>query len=207
MYPPLPQPPLKLPQQSTTAPAVYLNHQLPPQQLTHQSVGVQTQRFSSLSPSPSPIHHRVQERRSLSSTPSVSPLSTPNGSPSMLKSVSPPQSGSAVGAVYPVASTCSIILPSARTSPPAALHLPVTGSANPPFPLAAPGQPFATPGQSFAAPGQSFAAPFPYYCSPQTSSAVSPSAPMYFVDMTQPLSGNRASHIIPPFPQVNIYQV
>ena len=133
----------------------------------------------------------------------------------MLKSLSPPQSGSTVGAVYPVASTCSIILPSARTSPPAALHLPVTGSANPPFPFAAPGQPFATPGQSFAAPGQSFAAPgqsfaapFPYYCSPQTSSsAVSPSAPMYFVDMTQPLSGNRASHIIPPFPQVNIYQV
>ena len=201
MCPPLPKPPLKLPQQSTTAPAVYLNHQLPPQQLTHQSVGVQTQRFSSLSPSPSPIHLRVQERRSLSSTPSVSPLSTPSGSPSMLKIVSPPQSGSTVGAVYPAASTCSIILPSARTSPPAALHLPVTGSANPPFP-------FAGSGQSFAAPGQSFAAPFPYYCSPQTSSsAVSPPAPMYFVDMTQPLSGNRASHIIPPFPQVNIYQV
>ena len=107
---------LKLPQPSITSPTVYLNHQ---QSLQQQSVGVQTQRFS-LSPPPSSIHFRVPERRSLSSTPSVSPLSTPSGSPSLLKMVSPPQRG-ATAAIYPTPS-CSIVLP-ARTSPPA-LHLP-----------------------------------------------------------------------------------
>ena len=183
--PPPPQPPLKLPKQSTATCAVYRNHLPSPQQLAHQSVGVQTQRFSQ-SPSPSPIQFRsVPERQSLSSTPSVSPLSTPSGSPSMLNIISPPQS-CATAAMYPNPS-CSIVLP-ARTSPPA-LHLPV--SANP---------------LSFGS-GQPFAAPFPYYCSPQTSSAGAPLAPMYFVDMTPPLSGNRASPVIPPFPQVNIYQV
>ena len=184
VFPPFHQPPqatstsLKLPQPSITSPTVYLNHQ---QSLQQQSVGVQTQRFS-LSPPPSSIHFRVPERRSLSSTPSVSPLSTPSGSPSLLKMVSPPQRG-ATAAIYPTPS-CSIVLP-ARTSPPA-LHLPEV-SAN----------------QFLLGSGQPLASPFPYYCSSQTTSA----APMYFVDMTPPLSGNRATPIIPPFPQVNIYQV
>ncbi len=200
--PPIHQPPrpLKLAQQSTTTPAVYLNHQPPPPQLpqpprplSYQSVGVQTQKRFSLSPSPSPIHLRfqVQERRSLSSTPSVSPLSTPNGSPSVFNIIPPPQSSRASAAVYP-APNCNFVLPS-RTSPPAgALHLPAV-STNP---------------LSFAGSGQPFAAPFPYYCSPQTSSSatVAPSSsPMYFVDMPPPLSSNNRAG--PPFPQVNFYQM
>ena len=65
-----------------------------------------------LSPSPSTAHFTAQERQSLSSTPSVSPLSTPNESPSMLNIISPPQNGAA--ALYP--STCDIVFPT-RTSP------------------------------------------------------------------------------------------
>ena len=202
MFPPPPavcqslhRPPLKLAQQSTATPAIYFNPQpppQPPQPLTYKSVGVQTQRFS-LSPSPSQIQLRVQDRRSLSSTPSVSPLSTPSGSPSMFNFVSPPQNGGAAAGYPPPG--CSIVLP-ARTSPPArsALHLPAV-STNP---------------LSFAAgSGQPFAAPLPYYHSPQTSSAApvaqSAPGPMYFVDMNPPLSvNNRAG---PPFPRVNFYQM
>jgi hypothetical protein len=92
--------------------------------------------------------------------------------------------------VYP-APNCNFVLP-ARTSPPAgALHLPAV-STNP---------------LSYTGSGQPFAAPFPYYCSPQTSSAsVAPSsAPMYFVDMPPPLSDNNRAG--PPFSQVNFYQM
>lgn len=193
VYPPFHQPPqatstsLKLPQPSSASPTVYLNHQPPLQQ---QSIGVQTQRFS-LSPSPSPLHFKVPERRSLSSTPSISPLSTPSGSPSLLKIVSPPspQSG-ATASMYPTPS-CSIVLPARTSPPPPPFHLPAV-PANHQFSLGS---------------GQPLASPFPYYCSPQTSSAVAPSPPMYFVDMTPPFSGNRVSPVIPPYPQVNIYQV
>ena len=128
------RPPLTLSQQSTATPAVYLNPQppsqtQPPQPLMHQSIGVQTlrrtqrqtQRFS-ISPSPSPIHLRVQDRQSLSSTPSVSPLSTPSGSPSMFNFISPPQNGDATAG--------------------SALHLPAV-STNPLSFATGSGQPFA----------------------------------------------------------------
>ena len=175
---------LKVPQPSTSSPSVYLHHQQQLQQQTvpYQSIGVQTQKFPliELSPSPSPIHFRVHERRSLSSTPSVSPLSTPSGSPSALKIVSPPQNG----AVYPPA--CGIVFPTRTSPPPSAVHLPVSTS------------------QLSLGQGVSFNSPFPCYCPPHTSSAV-PSAPMYFLDMTPPLSGSRVSSVIPPFPQ--FYQI
>ena len=158
VYQSLHRPPLTLSQQSTATPAaVYLNPQpppqtQPPQPLVHQSVGVQTQRRTqrqtqrfSISPSPSPIQLRVQDRQSLSSTPSVSPLSTPSGSPSMFNFISPPQNGGATAAGYPPPPPpgCSIVLP-ARTSPPAgsALHLPAL-STNPLSFAAGSGQPFA----------------------------------------------------------------
>ena len=60
------------------------------------SAGVQTQRYPprvvKLSPSPSSTQfNALPERRSLSSTPSLSPQNTPNGSPSVSQIVSPSQ--------------------------------------------------------------------------------------------------------------------
>lgn len=42
-----------------------------------------------------------------------------------------------------------------------------------------------------------FPPPFSYYYSPRNS----PQPPMYFLDMTPPLSGNSINSIVPPFPQ------
>ena len=172
------------PQASATVPVYHHYQQL-------SSVAVQTRSpLSELSPSPSPVHFTMQEQGSLSrsTTPSVSPQSTPNGSPSLLKICSPPEG--VLPAVYSRPTPCSFVFPT-RTSPTFGHH-PV--SANP-LPLSMGGY---DDGH-----GLTFASRLPYFYQHRTTSTSQ--APMYFVDMTPPHSGKRVNSVIPPFPQ--FYQV